>query len=1185
MDMGTFESLGLKSEIIPFTNQLVDASGNNMSIIGSTMVNISIRGHILSQEIKILNSKTYRNVILGRDFLSKFESVAFDFTKHRVKLGNNWHYCVKISKSCNVALINDIELPARTESVVAVKCNQSLALLTADFEPFLVTHGVYATRCRIIPNIKGVFQITLLNVNNTSCMINSEKKIGSLIAVEETVASVDTLDSDLSVNLDQNIVYGENLSVNEKEKISTLISQYSDIFAQNPKKPKVVTNMHHHIVTNDALPIKRKPYRLPHAWNSEIDKQIQEMLQNDIIRPSSSPWNSPIILVKKKDGSMRFVCDFRGLNDVSKKDSYPLPHIRDVIDRMHGTQFWTTLDAASAYWSMPLNESDKEKTAFSVPRGKYEFNVTPFGLCNAGASYQRMIDMSLSGLDSDRILAYMDDIVVFSKTFEDHVVSIEQLFARLRESGISLKLSKCIFASDKVDFLGFELSRTGIKPQTRLTESIESYKRPTTKKELRGFLGLAGFYRAFIPNFADISAPLNGLTNDNVPFIWTDMCEEAFVQLKMKLTSEPILKFPDLNQPFVVEVDASNYAVGGILSQKGSDEQLHPVAYFSTALQKAQKNWSATNKEAFALVLAVRHWNVYLAGSTFVLNSDHNPLTHLRDQQDPRGKVGRWISELEEYDYTIKYIRGAENVKADALSRNENASQNQPHSQFEEKVYALFAENASFLTQLKEEQQKDATISSSLKEISANNKILQGRLRRVQKQLRVEEGLLTKSGRPVIPPSLRKIIVKEYHNIAHFGIDKIYSLLKDRFYWPNMYAYVQSFISSCETCQRTKCDTAPPKAPMVEMFIPSAPMQFISLDIAYLPRDNSGYQYILLIGDIFSKFISAVPLKDQTAPIIVDALLKNWIFIHGTPFYILSDQGSNVDGNIMQEICTTLGIEKRRSSAYHSQGNGFAERNIRSVKDMLRAVLLHRQLQQSKWRSILGSLVFALNTTISKATKCVPYEVVFGRPAVLPQDIIFGTTPDEFEHTSASDHLHAVSSSLNDVFEQVMSSLALSKKTMQRHYNKNIRFNDYKEGQKVWLKNKHYKSGENRKLAPRRNGPWFVLRKLPNGVNFRIENSRKEQKVVHHDRLLPFIERDAELMSDEEPNQIELSEEELSVVSESSSESSASDYEEDLQDELNQQLQEDIVARRNYPRRNRRVRELPDAIPWNVINI
>ena len=235
MDMGTFESLGLQSKIIPFPNQLVDASGNDMSIIGSTMVNITIKGHVFSQEMKILNSKTYRNVILGRDFLSKFENVEFDFKKDRVKLGNNWHYCVKISKSGNVSLIDDIDLPARTENVVTVQCNRSLALLTADFEPFPVTPGVYATRCRVIPNIKGVFQITLLNVNNTSYRLNSEKKIGSLIAVEETVACAETLDSDLSVNLDQNIVYGDNLSVNEKAKISTLISQYSDVFAQNPK--------------------------------------------------------------------------------------------------------------------------------------------------------------------------------------------------------------------------------------------------------------------------------------------------------------------------------------------------------------------------------------------------------------------------------------------------------------------------------------------------------------------------------------------------------------------------------------------------------------------------------------------------------------------------------------------------------------------------------------------------------------------------------------------------------------------------------------------------------------------------------------------------------------------------------------------------------------------------------------
>ena len=357
---------------------------------------------------------------------------------------------------------------------------------------------------------------------------------------------------------------------------------------------------------------------------------------------------------------------------------------------------------------------------------------------------------------------------------------------------------------------------------------------------------------------------------------------------------------------------------------------------------------------------------MYLAGSTFILDSDHNPLSHLRSQYDPRGKIGRWVSELEEYDYTIRYIRGKDNVKAGALSRNTNASPDQTHCQCEEKAYALFTDSKNFTPQLKEEQQRDPAISSCTKQLSTGTNVLHGHLKRVQKQLRMQEGILTKSGRPVIPPSLRKLIVTEYHNISHFGIKKVYSLLKARCYWPNIYAYIRFFISSCETCLCTKCDTMPPKAPMVEIFIPNAPMQFISLHIAYLPKDIKGCLYILLIGDIFSKYIAAIPLQDQTAPVIVDALLQHWIFVHGTPFYILSDQGTNVDGNVMREICTTLSIEKRHCSSYYSQGNCFTDRNTRSVKNMLRAVLLHRRLQQSQWRSILFNLVFALNTVISK---------------------------------------------------------------------------------------------------------------------------------------------------------------------------------------------------------------------------
>ena len=313
----------------------------------------------------------------------------------------------------------------------------------------------------------------------------------------------------------------EQLSDTEKNDIRILLRKYAKVFAANPQKPPLNSISEHRIITNDALPVKIKPHRLPLAWKDDIDRQIQEIFDNQIIRHSSSPWNSLVILVKKKDNSNRFVCDFRGLNDVTKKDTYPLPHIKDVIDQMQGAKYWTTLDAASAYWSIPLAEEDKEKTAFSVPRGKFEFNVTPYGLTNAGASYQRMIDICLSGLPPDRVLAYMDDIIIFSKTFAEHLSMLEKVFQRLVQAGVTLKFSKCNFAASIADFLGYELSEEGIKPQKRLTEAIHTFSRPNSRKEIRRFLGLAGFYRRFIADFANISRPLNALTSDNVQFKWT----------------------------------------------------------------------------------------------------------------------------------------------------------------------------------------------------------------------------------------------------------------------------------------------------------------------------------------------------------------------------------------------------------------------------------------------------------------------------------------------------------------------------------------------------------------------------------------------------------------------------------------------------------------------------------------
>ena len=659
-----------------------------------------------------------------------------------------------------------------------------------------------------------------------------------------------------------------------------------------------------------------------------------------------------------------------------------------------------------------------------------------------------------------------------------------------------------------------------------------------------------------------------------------------------------MLAFPRLKEGFEVEVDASDVAFGGVLSQRGKDGNLHPVAYFSDTVKKSQQNWAPTTKEAFALVLAIRHWYVYLAGNRFVLHSDHNPLVYLRTQKDPRGKFGRWIMELEEYEYVVKYVPGPKNVKADALSRNRSANKDQPPSNFEEKIYAV--DDQSFLEQLRDEQSKDDVISVAMRCIESDRRIEKGRLKRVQNQLRIENGVLRKSGRPVVPASLRHFVVSELHNTGHFGVDKTYSLLRDRFFWPNMYKYVSMFVGLCETCQKTKCDTNPPKAPLLPMVIPSAPMQFISLDIAHMPVDDDGYQYLLLIGDIFSKYIAAVALRDQTAKSIVRAFSNNWIYAHGNPYYLLSDQGSNVDGDTVRTFCDEFGIEKRRSSAYHSQGNGFAERNIRSIKDVLRAVLLQRRLKQSKWRKLLPELVFALNCSESKAINCTPYKVVFGRAPVLPIDIRFDVDQDTRVNdvVSPAEYFDERSFVLQDMFNAVIQELQLSKLKMVRQYNRNLRVIDYKEGDRVLMKVKHYKTGENRKLAPRRGGPWIVLEKLPNGVNFKVRNlSSNETKVVHHDRLSPFRETNTGALKRQHPVE-ENQEGEQSLNSDSEVESD-SEGESDSDTEAHDGSSvydpssdgsassdpDAVVEPRRYPVRNRAPREIPGAIPWDAVEV
>ena len=728
--------------------------------------------------------------------------------------------------------------------------------------------------------------------------------------------------------------------------------------------------------------------------------------------------------------------------------------------------------------------------------------------------------------------------------------------------------------------MGFHLSEEGIQPQQGLTDAINSFTPPTNKKEVKRFLGLAGFYRHFIKDFARISKPLTRLTSDHVNFEWTDSESNAFETLKQKLSSAPVLAFPEFGAPFIVETDASDEAVGGVLSQYKSDGNIHPVGYFSNTLDACKQKWSTHTKEAYAVVAATRHWYVYLMGKPFTLFTDHNPLVYLCKQKDPRGKYARWIAELEELDYNIEYIPGGQNVKADALSRN-TAGNALPEDKFDDKIYFLERADKHFLEQVRLEQNENETISILKRKLKENATIDQGRYKRVQKQLRIENGILTKSGRIVIPPCMRQHVTGIYHSTAHHGFEKLYPVLKERFYWPSMNVFIQNFINSCSTCQRCKADRVTPKAPLISTFIPEAPMQFVSMDIATLPTDEEGYKYIFLIGDVFSKYIVAEPMKDQLASTISDVIWQKWINVYGCPKYLLSDQGSNVDGETVRSLCEKLGIEKRRSSAYHSQGNGFAERNIRSIREILRTILHERRVSQKKWRKLLPEVVFSLNSTKSASTKYAPSELVFGRCPRLPEDIKLGVSRGNEETYTPVEYMTELKFKLKDILVQVSKFLRNSKDTMKRNYDKSVRLNEYSAGSQVWLRKKCYKTGENKKLSPRRTGPWTILKKFPNGVNFRIKrNGSSEEKVIHHDRLYPV--KNARNLIDGEDENVSDDDVRFNVESSSSSNPSDNENEEVINNNNNNNNNQRNLR---YPQRDRRPRIIPGAIPWNVIQI
>ena len=897
--------------------------------------------------------------------------------------------------------------------------------------------------------------------------------------------------SNISSGEDTKFDVSSHLTPSQHTLVTSIIEKHAEsVFVHNPKAPKRSSLGVHTIELNTKQPHKDKVRRMPRKWCEATNDQVTEMLENNIIQESSSPFSSNPVMVTKKDGCLRFCVDFRTLNENTIKDTYPLPNVEDMLDQFWGCSYFTQLDLASGYWGIPMHPDDAKKTAFVAPKGKFEFVVMPYGLVNAQATFQRSMDKLVKQLrdnGNDDVDAYVDNIIIYSKSFDEHMHTLDEVLNLAGQANLSLRSDKCEFAKPEMEFLGFLIDGKTIRPTPTNVDKVMGFPQPTTRKRLQSFLGIANFNRRFIKNYSKIVQPLTLMTSAKKKFEWGRDQEDSFQKIKYCISQAPSLRLADWSKEFHIQTDASDISVGAVLYQLGEKGEQFPLAYHSRTLNSTERKWSATEKELFGIISASRKWATYCSNPV-VFHTDHQPLKFIRKQKDPRGKFARWLMELENFDYRVEYVPGKDNIEADYLSRVEIPNPTKEKESTQEMSCVYFT-NDTLPTRdkIKEHQLKDSHIKDAITQIETSQEVSSG-IYRSYKNLNIADGILWKGSRILIPETLQKMLIQEYHGQYHPGVENTILLLKTRFYWRGMEKTITDFVGRCRTCIQTKVS----KTQRSETQIPEtpAPRERLCIDIACMPQSNRGKSYILQMIDANSKFVATAALTNQQADTIRATLWPKWFSYFGIPRTLLSDQGKNVDGNVIRDLCKKLNITKMHSSPYHPEGNGSTERSIGSVKCIVRSMCEARGMAAEDWDLLLDEATLAYNSTVNKSTGFSPFKTMFGSNTVLPIDSACNVSPSGEQISPSLVQINAE----KNRFE--------AQQDYKERLDSKLNTEQFEAGQEVLLKRTF---GDNPKISVKwkeaEAGRPYIVTKRVGPVNYAIRNSKGAEKVYHRNML------------------------------------------------------------------------------------